>query len=392
VSPPGRPKGEQEPERASAQGSVTSPPGRPKGEQEPERASAQGSVTSPLVSVVVRSTARPTLAAALDAIAAQDHPRIEVVLVAAAGPAHPRPPAQCGSFPVRYVPSESRLLRPQAANAGLLAATGAYVTFLDDDDTFATDHVSGLVAAFADAGDARVVHSVARAVFLDGRTELVGRPMALVPLFERNFVHLSAALFARSLVDEGARFDPQFAYLDDWDFFVSLAQRTRFHFVPRQTFVWNAEVGDSGGGGGRNSDGSRFAHDRDLVYAKWQAVRDALVDRVQPMLQDAATAAQRGDLVRAEGACREVLAFSQNDPWALNLLAMIERATGKDAQARATQELAVAVRPGDADLVYNLAILCREGRDTEAARKYAAHAVSLAPGVAKYRALAGALG
>jgi len=41
VSPPGRPKGEQAPERASAKDRSARPPGRPKGEQVPERASAK---------------------------------------------------------------------------------------------------------------------------------------------------------------------------------------------------------------------------------------------------------------------------------------------------------------------------------------------------------------
>ena len=169
-------------------------------------------------------------------------------------------------------------------------------------------------------------------------------------------------------------------------------QLARFAFVPQETFVWNADAGDSGAGGGPNQDNARFVRFRDLIYAKWEAARNALVDRVQPMLHAAAAAAQQGDMPRAEAECNSVLAISQNDPWALNLLAMIERATARLAQARATQELAVAVRPGDPDLVYNLALLCREGNDLEAARRYAAHAVSLAPGVAKYRALAGALG
>ena len=367
-----------------------SPPGRPKGEQEPERASAQGSLTSALVSVVVRSTARPTLVAALDAVAAQDHGNLEIVLVAASGATHPVPSARHGAVPIRFAASGVPLTRPEAANAGLDAATGDYVTFLDDDDTLLPDHVSGLVAAAGDGG--RVVHSYARAVFRDGRVEKIGRPVALMQLFERSFIHLSAALVPLALVRDGCRFDPQFHILEDWDWFLTLAQRTRFTFVPRDTFVWNADAGDSGAGGGKNEDNVRFARFRDLVYAKWQGARDALVDRVQPMLQAAATAAQQGNLAAAEEACARVLAISQNDPWALNLLAMIERAAQRLTQARATQELAVAVRPGDADLVYNLALLCRDGKDMEAARNCAAHAVSLAPGVAKYRALASALG
>ena len=367
-----------------------SPPGRPKVEQEPERASAQGSVTQPLVSVVVRSTARPTLAAALDSIAAQDHGNLEIVLVAASGASHPAPAERHGSVPIRFAPSGVALTRPRAANAGLDAATGDYVTFLDDDDTMLPGHVSGLVAAVRD--DAGVVHSYSRAVFRDGRSERIGRPVALMQLFERSFIHMSAALVTRSLVGQGCRFDPQFDILEDWDWFLALAQRTRFAFLPRETFVWNADAGDSGAGGGSNQDDARFARFRDLVYAKWASARDALVDRVQPKLQEAATAAQRGDLAHAEAVCRDVLGFSQNDPFALNLLAMIERATGRLADARATQSLAVEVRPGDPDLVYNLAQLCREAGDMSEARRFAAHALSLAPGVSKYRALAGALG
>ena len=346
---------------------------------------------APLVSVVVRSMARPTLARALAAIAGQDYARIEVVLVAACGPSHPAPAAQCGAFPLRYAVSDVALARPDAANAGLLAAAGDCITFLDDDDAIEADHVSGLVAARAEAGGAGVVHSQARASFRDGRVQIVGRPTALMQLYERSYIHLSSALFDRSLVDGGARFDPQFAILEDWDFFLTLAQRTRFHFVPRRTFVWHADAGDSGAGADGNQDDARFVRYRDLVYAKWRAPYEALVDRVQPILQEAAVSARRGAFAEAEAACRRVLEFSQNDPWALNLLAMVERAGGRLGEARRTQELAVDVRPEDADLVYNLALLCRDLGDIAAARSHAARAAGLNPGAAKYRALAAQL-
>lgn len=341
------------------------------------------------VSVIVRSVARPTLAAALASLAAQDHAATEVVLVAANGPSHPLPPPRCGAFALRFVSSAVPLTRPLAANAGLDAAQGEYVTFLDDDDELAPDHLSGLVAGLEPGSG--VVHSYARARFGDGRVERVGRPASRMQLFERNFIHLSTALVARSLVDEGCRFDPQFEILEDWDWFIALAQRTRFAFARRESFTWNADAGDSGAGGDGNADNARFARFRDLVHAKWRPARDALVDRVAPILESATRAAGQGDLARAQALCGDALAASQNDPWALNLRAMVERATGRLTQARATQELAVEVRPGDADLVYNLALLCRQGGDLPAARKYAKHACALAPEVVRYRDLANAL-
>ena len=61
--------------------------------------------------------------------------------------------------------------------------------------------------------------------------------MALMQLFERNFIHLSAAIFARSLRQRWAAASIRSStILEDWDFFLTLAQRTRFHFVPRHTF------------------------------------------------------------------------------------------------------------------------------------------------------------
>ena len=133
---------------------------------------------TPLVSVIVRSTDRPSLPQALATIAAQDYPRIEIVVVGASGPAHPPLPERCGPHPLRFVRCGARRNRPEAANTGLDAATGDWITFLDDDDALLPDHVSGLMAARADAPEAGVVHCFARATFADGRTQRFGQPFA----------------------------------------------------------------------------------------------------------------------------------------------------------------------------------------------------------------------
>jgi hypothetical protein len=346
----------------------------------------------PEISVVVRSMARPSLRAALDSIAAQHDVTAEAVVVAACGAAHPALPPTCGAHAVRFVPGARPLTRPQAANAGIAAARGAWITFLDDDDVFAAGHLAGLLRGAEAAPWAGVITSYATGVFRDGHTERFGQPFSLSQLYERNFIHLSCALFARAHVDAGCRFDESFDIMQDWDFMLQLAQRAAFHFVPIATFLWNADAGESGAAGGANHDASKFARYRDRMYAKWAPARDALVARTRPLLEQAAELARIRRYAEADAALRGVLSMSPNDPWALNLRAMLLRAQGHLDDARRMQSLAVAVRPHDGTMLYNLALLDRAANDLDAARRHARRSAALDPSLASARALAAELG
>jgi len=339
--------------------------------------------------------ARLALADALAALGAQDHPNLEIVVVAASGPGHPDVPPFAGPHPVRLVRENAPMPRARAANAGLDAARGEWITFLDDHDACAADHVSGLVReavqAAAGPAHAEAVYSFARAMFRDGSQRRFGQPYSLMQLYERNFIHLSTALVARAAVTQGCRFDETLDVHEDWDFFLQLAQRGPLHFVPRQTFAWHADAGASGAGGAANQDDARFAAFRERIHAKWSPQRDALLERTEPLLQEAAAQAQRGALNAARTACGQVLALSPNDPFALNLLAMVERAGNELASSRRVQELAVAVRPQDPDFAYNLALICRDTGDRTAAHAHAVRALTLDPQYEPARALLAAL-
>lgn len=343
--------------------------------------------STPRVSVVVRSTDRPTLAAALGSIAEQDYPDAEVIVVAASGASHRPPPPSAGAHALRFVRAASPLSRPQAANAGVDAASGEWITFLDDDDVFLPGHLSGLVAVTRADPDAQLVYTLARARMADGRTQLWGQPFALQQLYDRNFIHLASALFSRRLPGQGCRFDEAFDIMQDWDFFLQCAQHTRFGFEHRATFEWRADQGSSGAGANANHDDARFASYRDRIYAKWHDAHDALVERVTADLQEASGKARGGDLAGAEAKCRAVLAYSQNDPFALNLLGMLLRSAGRLAEARPVQELACDVRPGDASLLYNLALVCRGLGDVAGARRAAERALAANPGFPAARTL-----
>src|SRR6187401_2428409 len=87
------------------------------------------------VSIIVRSMGRPHLADAVESILRQDYSPVEVIVVDATGGHHPPLPPHWIARGVRRVDLGRPLPRPQAVNAGLDAATGAMIGFLDDDDT-----------------------------------------------------------------------------------------------------------------------------------------------------------------------------------------------------------------------------------------------------------------
>ncbi len=98
----------------------------------------------PLVSIIIRSMDRPTLSDALDSVALQTYPNIEVVLVNAKGADHREVGEWCGHFPLHMISNDEQLQRSKAANRGLESAKGSYLIFLDDDDWFLPHHITQL--------------------------------------------------------------------------------------------------------------------------------------------------------------------------------------------------------------------------------------------------------
>src|SRR6185369_15923820 len=133
--------------------------------------------------------------------------------------------------------------------------------------------------AHASALEAGVVYSLAREPQADGETRRHGRPFSLAQLYQDSYIPLGAAIFRRALVDQGCRFDETLALFDDWDMFLQMAQLTAFRFVPHEGVQGNAAAARAEA---NEADSQRF---RELVLAKWTGPRDALIDRVQPMLR-----------------------------------------------------------------------------------------------------------
>ena len=199
---------------------------------------ALGGSDAPLVSVIVRSMDRPTLPEALASIAAQTYPNIEVLVVNAKGGRH-SPLTDFGArLLLRLIETGSALGRSRAANAGLDAARGVYVAFLDDDDTLDPDHLSALVAKLREEGEGAVAYAGVRCVERDDPQRKVSRVFGEpfegnAKLLAGNFIPVQGPLFPRALLRNGARFDEALEAYEDWDFWLQLAAVARFVYVDR---------------------------------------------------------------------------------------------------------------------------------------------------------------
>jgi LmbE family N-acetylglucosaminyl deacetylase/glycosyltransferase involved in cell wall biosynthesis len=197
----------------------------------------------PLVSVIVRTRDRPELLAeALASLAEGTWRRAEVVLVNDGG----TPPSIPPDYPlpvVRVDLSESRG-RAAAAQAGVEAAQGDYVAFLDDDDLAAPEHLATL-AGLVQAAGVRVAYTdAAVAVYeLDPSGGWVCRERRLPysrdfdpdVLAVDNYIPFNTLLIERALFAEAGPFDPALPFFEDWDFLIRLSAITPFHHLARVT-------------------------------------------------------------------------------------------------------------------------------------------------------------
>jgi LmbE family N-acetylglucosaminyl deacetylase len=195
-------------------------------------------VTDPLpISVVVRTKDRPALLReAIDSIRATNYP-CEIIVVNDGG-AHP---AVDG---VQLVDHETSRGRSEAANAGVRAATNAFIAFLDDDDLYYADHPATLARAakdsthaawYSDAVSAFVRVGDTGALETHQRLRIFGDDFDRNALLADNFIPLPTVLFRRADFLDLGGFDPAFDLFEDWDFLIRLSQRGDFVHVPRVT-------------------------------------------------------------------------------------------------------------------------------------------------------------
>ena len=263
----------------------------------------------PLVSVVVRTKDRAVLLEqALASVAASSYRALEVVLVNDGG----QPPSVPSDFPfaLRRIDLASNRGRAAAANAGVEAARGQYVLFLDDDDLVAPEHVETLVGLAVGSG-ARVVYAdAAVGVYepdphegwaLRSRTVPYSRDFDPDLLLLDNYIPFHTVLVERSLYAEAGPFDESLAFFEDWDLLIRLSRLARFQHLARVTCEYRHFRG-AAHALGETSDGRLdFVTTKGRVLEKHRSLRssEALSRAIVTLRREAVEARTEADRLRS---------------------------------------------------------------------------------------------
>jgi len=300
------------------------------------------------ISVVVRTKDRPELLRqALASLAAGSYRNVQVVLVNDGGDA-PELPTDY-PFEVARVDLPENRGRAAAANAGIAAATGDHIAFLDDDDLAEPEHLTTL-AGLASAEDARVVYTDAAVGIYEIDAEEGWRQVERRIPYSRdfdpelllfdNYIPFNTLLIERSLFDQAGPFDPELPFFEDWDLLIRLSRLVPFHHLAQVTCEYRHFRG-----GGRHIFGERPSTDRpDFLAVKGRVIgryrhlhTPELLARVVAGLRDEAVA--RSEELAARSAEALTLRRSQ-----AALEEAFHRVNGERDSIRMERDAAVAER------------------------------------------------
>ena len=265
------------------------------------------------VSIVVRTYNRPgRLVEALDSLAQSTWRNVELVLVNDGGQ---RPDvAEDFPFEVRRVDLERNRGRSAAAQAGVEAASGDCIGFLDDDDLLAPEHLETLAPLLS--GDVEVAYSDAAVVSYEpgtGGWVECGRRLPYSRDFDRgillldNHIPFHTVLATREAVERAGPFDESLPVFEDWDFLIRLSETSDFVHLARTTCEYRHFLGGGGGGapsGHALGGAASKRHDFEQMKAR---VLTKHADKLAPTVLAGAVARMRRDAVLAGEAARTLI-------------------------------------------------------------------------------------
>lgn len=248
------------------------------------------------VSVIVPTRNRPALLAhALASIAAQDlrGARVEAIVVNDGGAdVTVQVTAARAHLPVRLLTTQHRGL-PAARNAGLDAAGGAFVAYLDDDDVWLPGHLATALDVL-DTGGCDAVHTtclVAHTRYAPAGGGSVPSRHAFDHAFDPRLLAVANSMPVNAVVmrapgSRGPRFDVRLAVQEDWEYWLRLTRHHgwRMRSLPEATAVYHrvADQLSMTMGAATTLAGLRhFAAGHRLIHRRWPVPAGGRIHRLR---------------------------------------------------------------------------------------------------------------
>lgn len=238
---------------------------------------------APLFSVIVTTHHRPLLLErALKSVLAQSFPNFEIVLVADEGSTETKNVATAllrahdifCALPGAKGPGESR-------NVGVDLARGRYMLFLDDDDSYHSHYLQGLVDCgklspeavnYANFTEVRESRNDATIQTVSSREVEIGSTEIAV-LLVRNFIPNNAVILPAAIARRH-KVDTNLQSHEDWDYLIALLFQHSFNFIGVGGPVVHVNLGSS-----RNNDAKSngsMGLDYLSIYRKWPLANDSI--------------------------------------------------------------------------------------------------------------------
>ncbi|MGH9944897.1 MAG: glycosyltransferase family 2 protein [Pyrinomonadaceae bacterium] len=178
---------------------------------------------------------------------------------------------------IRYVRIERNQRVAGARNLGIMASSGEYLSFLDDDDVRLARSFDRQVVVLESQPDVGLVYG--QVLVGDQNCVPAGDAYPASPcpqgdvfwqLLERNFIPCISAVFRRSCLDRVGLLDEAVPGVDDWDLWIRIAELYPVAAVDWPVAVWRKSTATSNQGSSRTV--NLISLGSELLRHKWLAL------------------------------------------------------------------------------------------------------------------------
>lgn len=205
----------------------------------------------PKATIIITTHSRPRLLPRAVESARQASSDVEIVVVDDASLDETAEVCK-GLAGVKYVRVERNQRVAGARNVGLVASSGEYLSFLDDDDVRLADSLDHQIEMLEAAPDAGLVY--AKAIIAEEKSFSRSYPSECPQgdifwrLVSRNFIPCGSVVFRRSCLSRVGLLDQSIPGLDDWDLWLRIAEIYPVIALATPVITWRRSTPVSGQG------------------------------------------------------------------------------------------------------------------------------------------------